>query len=229
MIALSKRLSLIASLVPGGSRVCDVGTDHGYVAAALIKSGNVKSVTATDIKKKPLENAKDNLLKLGINNVKLILCDGLSGVERKDADCVIIAGMGGQVISKIISDCDFLPDKSVTMILQPMTGASELRVFLAENGYNVFDEIAVCENKKVYSVMVVKYDGVFRSLSFTEQKIGKLKADSHDSNVYLEKQLRICRSCADSLCQIPEKKEEAKQYRIATENIIDLLEKNHGI
>ena len=55
---LSLRLKLIASLVPDGARVCDIGTDHAYLPIELIKSGKAISVIATDIREKPLENAR---------------------------------------------------------------------------------------------------------------------------------------------------------------------------
>ena len=101
---LSARLSVVAEFVKSGSSVCDVGTDHGYLPAFLYLSGKCKLVTATDIKEKPLKNAQNNLKKLGADGVSLILCDGLAGVDRSIADTVIIAGMGGEVISGIIAD-----------------------------------------------------------------------------------------------------------------------------
>ena len=64
MPVLSERLKLIASMVPQGKSVCDVGTDHGYLPAALCLSGKYSSITATDIREKPLENARKNLEKL---------------------------------------------------------------------------------------------------------------------------------------------------------------------
>ena len=112
MNELSKRLKTIASFVPKGKSVCDVGTDHGYLPAALCLAGVYKSVTATDVKEKPLENACKNLKKLGVTNVELIRCDGLSAVPYEKAEAVVIAGMGGDVISGIIERCPY-KEKSV--------------------------------------------------------------------------------------------------------------------
>ena len=137
MIELSKRLSLIAQFVNEGSSVCDVGTDHGYLPAFLYLSGRCKSVSATDINEKPLLSARNNLDRLGANGVKLVLCDGLAGVTRDDADTVIIAGMGGEVISGIIARAEFLRDDTVSLVLQPTTAAKELRLFLAQKGFAV--------------------------------------------------------------------------------------------
>ena len=157
MINLSERLSLIYSLVPDNSSVCDVGTDHGYLPAALCLSGKMRSVTATDIREKPLENARENIRKLEADSVNLILCDGLDGVSKDLADVVIIAGMGGEVISGIISRCAFAKDTSVTFLLQPMTSADKLREYLSQNGFLIEKEIPIKENGKIYSVMQVRY------------------------------------------------------------------------
>ena len=77
---LSLRLSTIASLVPKGAFVCDVGTDHGFLPIFLMESGIAKGVIATDINEKPLRKAEENLKKTGAEGITLRLCDGLSGV-----------------------------------------------------------------------------------------------------------------------------------------------------
>lgn len=229
MISLGNRLALIASLVPEGSAACDVGTDHGYLSAALCLSGRVSSMVATDIRPKPLESAKENLKRLGVEGVKLILCDGLDGVCRNEADCVIIAGMGGEVISGIISRSDFLKDSEITLILQPMTASVYLRDFLAENGFFIKKELAVEENGRIYSVMQVSFDGIIKSNDAVYRRIGALTADTVEGARYIEKQYRVCMKCADELKAVPEKKAEYKEYRTAAEGIRAVLEDRNGI
>lgn len=197
MNELSKRLQVIASFVPKGKSVCDVGTDHGYLPAALCLSGDFTSVTATDIGEKPLQNARKNIEKLGADGVELILCDGLSAVPREKAETVIIAGMGGDVISGIIKRCPY-KEKSL-FILQPMTGALTLREYLAENGFAVKSETATSENKKVYSVMVCEFDGVKRCLTEAQKRIGELTPTTKENRDYIEKQLRIVEKCIKDL------------------------------
>ena len=197
MPVLSERLSLIASMVPQGKSVCDVGTDHGYLPAALCLSGKYPCITATDIREKPLENALKNLEKLGVKDVKLILCDGLQGVKEDEAETVIIAGMGGDVISGIIDRCPF-KERSV-FILQPMTAAPVLREYLAKNGFYAEKEIAVTENRKIYSVMLYRFDGKKRTLSLAEKRIGILKPTNDENIKYIKKQLDICNKCIADL------------------------------
>ncbi len=222
MLELSKRLSLIATFVKEGSSVCDVGTDHGYLPAFLYLSGKFKSVSATDINEKPLLSAKKNLERLGADGVKLILCDGLSGVTRRDADTVIIAGMGGEVISGIIERAAFLRDETVTLILQPTTAAKELRYFLAKNGFVVRQEQALQENGKIYSIMCAQFDNKPYEISNVQALIGILKPDNDDAREYIYKQYRIAQKCADQLETVAHKKEEYKYY-------VDLSEKLRSI
>ncbi len=197
MPVLSERLRLIASMVPQGKSVCDVGTDHGYLPAALCLSGKYKNVTATDIREKPLENARKNLKKLGVKGVKLILCDGLQKVNEEDAETVIIAGIGGDVISGIIDRCPF-KEKSV-FILQPMTAAPVLREYLAKNGFFAEEEVAVTEKRKIYSVMLYRFDGKKRTLSPAQKRIGILKPATGENIKYIKKQLDICNKCVADL------------------------------
>lgn len=223
MLELSKRLSLIASFVSGGSSVCDVGTDHGYLPAFLYLSGKCKRVIATDINQKPIDSARQNLLKFGAQGVKLVLCDGLSGVEDENIDTVIIAGMGGEVISGIIDRADFLKNSAVSLILQPTTAAKELRLFLAKNGFRVDREQAISENGKIYSVMLVRFCGKPYTLSETQALIGILKPDCEDSLRYIKKQYNIAQKCANSLQNVERKQKEYNYYFNLTNDLKNIL------
>ncbi|MCQ2455631.1 MAG: class I SAM-dependent methyltransferase [Clostridia bacterium] len=197
MHSLSQRLKTVASMIPQGTSVCDVGTDHGYLPAALYLSGNYGSITATDICEKPLENARKNIRKLGANGVNLILCDGLEKVEKENAQTVVIAGMGGDVISGIIERCPF--KKHSLFVLQPMTAAKVLRIFLAENGFSVIKETAVAENGKIYSVMLCRFEGKKQLLSPAKKRIGELKPTTEENIAYIKKQYNICKKCIADL------------------------------
>lgn len=188
---LSKRLSFICSLVQTGSRVCDVGTDHGYLPAFLYRSGKCKNVCATDIKEKPLETARKNLASSGIYDVKLFLCDGLDLITRDMADTVIIAGMGGEVISGIIDRAPFLRDNTVTLILQPTTSADKLRQYLADNGFVVVLEHAIKDNGKIYSVMQAHYCAIPYPIDDLRRHIGLLRPNYADAKEYIKKQHSI--------------------------------------
>ena len=140
-MSLSQRLKLIASLVPKGARVCDIGTDHARLPIYLIENNIAKGVIATDIRPLPLENAKKNVAASGVKGIELRLCDGLSAVKKSETDTVIIAGIGGEVISGIISRGELLIEQPYPLlILQPTTSPESLRRYLYENGFEILTE-----------------------------------------------------------------------------------------
>jgi len=227
MLELSKRLSLIASFVNEGSRVCDVGTDHGYLPAFLYLSGKCKSVVATDINQKPLKAASANIKRFGAEGVKLVLCDGLAEVEKENIDTVIIAGMGGEVISGIIDRAPFLRDKTVMLILQPTTAAKQLRKYLAKNGFTVEREVAVAENNKIYSVMQVRFFKPYE-ISDIQSLIGILKPDNAQAMQYIKKQYNIANKCAIELENVPRKQNEYKYYLNLSKELKKILGGKNG-
>ena len=222
MNGLSERLSLIMSFIPKGSSVCDVGCDHGYLSAALYLSGGFSRITATDIGEKPLTNARKNFQKLGVEGVELILSDGLSKVGKEKAQCVVIAGMGGDVISGIIDRCPY--KNEVSFVLQPMTNSKVLRLYLAEKGFRIQKEQAIAENGKIYSVMLCRFGGASYVLEDFQKYIGILKPDNPTNIAYIKKQYNICEKCAFALQNIPEKEAEYKEYISAKQEIAKLLE-----
>lgn len=218
MSALSRRLSLIAALVPEGSRVCDVGTDHGYLAIHLKSSGIAESVIAADIRISPLENARSNIIKSGVTGIETRLCDGLSGISEDEIDTAIIAGMGGEVIAGILSRCEWA-QKIPTLILQPTTSPEALRRYLAENGFAIKKEPAVSENGKLYSVMLVSHTGNISKQPEYTYYIGKLNPSDYDGLLTIKKQQKRFYRCAEALKFVPQKADEYKYYKDLAENI----------
>ena len=116
-IKLDNRLMSVASLVRKGSTVVDVGTDHAYVVAYLIENGIIENAIASDINKGPLENARQTLIDCGISEkTELILSDGLMSVPENSADDIVVAGMGGILISEILENAPWLKNKNIHII-----------------------------------------------------------------------------------------------------------------
>lgn len=221
---LSFRLNTIASLVPFGARVCDIGTDHGYLSIELKSSGKASFVIAADINPSPLKNAAENIKKMGVTGIELRLCDGLSGIDKDEVDTIIIAGMGGEVISGILEKGSFVAKNNKTIILQPTTSPEFLRKFLYTNGYEIEKEIPVLENGKLYSVMLVHPTDIVAQKEDYFYYIGKLSPDDSTGLLYIQKQLKRCLKCAESLKNIPTKQEEYLYYKnivIGIENYIN--------
>ena len=225
MNELSLRLKTIASLVPHGARVCDVGTDHAYLPIFLKKSGIAKSVIATDLNQKPLENAKNNIENSGVCDISLRLCNGLSGVLETEVDTVIVAGMGGEVIVGILSACEWAKNKNITYILQPTTSAEVLREFLCKNGFDILTETPVYENGKLYSVMTVNFTNTLCNKDEYFYYTGKIpKTD--DGILYLKKQQKRVLNCMNALENIPQKQTDYLKNKTIYEAITKILTEN---
>lgn len=148
---LTPRLEMILRYVTGTS-VADIGTDHAYIPIELSKKG-IKTI-ATDISRGPLDAASANVKKYNCN-VDLRLGGGLYPLEKGETDDIIIAGMGGEMIIKIIQDN---PEKACAsrLILQPMNYPERLRKFLFESSFDIIEEDLAKEGDKIYNLMVAK-------------------------------------------------------------------------
>ena len=149
--ALGPRLAALAGLVTSGARLVDVGTDHALLPVSLLLQKTVESAIATDIRSGPLKNARRTALRYSVP-LDLRLCDGLSGVFAGECDTVVIAGMGGETIARILEAAPWTKT-GPALILQPMTRSEMLRLFLAHNGYTIHSEHLACENRRVFVVL----------------------------------------------------------------------------
>lgn len=223
-MALSRRLLLIASLVPKGARVCDVGTDHARLPIYLIERKIAERVIATDIRPLPLENAKKNVAASGLTEIELRLCDGLSAVKKSETDTVIIAGMGGEVIAGIISRADILREQPYPLlILQPTTSPEFLRRYFYENGFEIKSETALIENGKLYSVMTAYFTGETKKMPEYFYYTGKVNPKTEDGYLYIQKQYIRLKKCADALKNIPEKQTEYLYFKRLSDKILRLM------
>ena len=170
---LSARLAAAAGMVRKGGVICDVGTDHALLPCRLWLDGERKLIAA-DINEGPLLSAKQTVMQYIGNEsaVQLALSDGLDKIDY--ADDVIIAGMGGELIARIVLGCRFL-SKDTHFVLQPMTKSEILRKELYSNGFYIQKEVTVEDSGRHYVVMSVYYDGQNRDITETFAYTGKVR------------------------------------------------------
>lgn len=191
MPKLDARLAALAELVRPGVRAADIGTDHGYLIAWLAASGKIPGGCACDINRKPLEKAAFSLHEYGVEDrVSLHLCDGLSGLSPESCDDIIIAGMGGDTIWKIIDKAPWTRDGRLRFVLQPMTKTAALRRLLYQNGFVLERELAAVSGGFPYCAMVARYTGERREIPPDFAWGGLLARDpSPMARAYME---RVC-------------------------------------
>ncbi len=151
---LTPRLMKIYDIVPPCRTVCDIGTDHAYIPVCLTLSQKCQTAIASDIRKGPVDRAAATIKAYGANNaVQIRLGSGLETVKPNEAQTIIIAGMGGILISDILNASEKTAKSAQTLILQPMTAVSKLRNYLNQNGYTITKEYPVCEENKIYIII----------------------------------------------------------------------------
>ncbi len=169
---LGARLASAKQFVTQGGRVIDVGTDHAYLPIALIREGISSSALACDINEGPIASARENIAAAGLSDlIQTRLTDGLHGTEDFAADDVLIFGMGGELIVRILSEASFVKDERVGLVLQPMSRASVLRRYLVENGFEIVGEALTFEDK-YYQTIAARYSGKCDELSDVEAWVG---------------------------------------------------------
>ena len=178
---MNKRLTVILNEILDGVGVIDVGTDHGYLPAALAKRGYPGTILASDINEGPLRAARATAEKEGLTDrIRFLLCDGLSKCDPEEIDTIVIAGMGGDLICRILDQAEWTMDDRYTMILQPMTKAEVLRYWLSNNEYGIVSEQLVEDADKIYSVLTVRFGSACPALKDSELFIGQVECIRND-------------------------------------------------
>ena len=153
-MVLSERLLAVSSLVTEGSRLADIGTDHGFVPIFLVESGRIPSAIAMDVNAGPLERAREHIALHGLEE-KIVtrLSDGLTALGKDEADTVLIAGMGGALTVRILDQRKDLPSQVKELVLQPQSEIGLVRRYLEHSGWKIVREKMVREDGKYYPMM----------------------------------------------------------------------------
>lgn len=227
---LSLRLSAIADMVTTGNRLVDVGCDHGYLPVYLIQQKKIPSAIAMDVRKGPLSRAKEHIRQYGLEEyIQTRLSDGLENLKAGEGDTLVIAGMGGPLMERILTDGQSVRDSFSEMILQPQSDIPHFRRFIQSQGFQIVEEKMVEEEGKFYPMMRVvrtcpEGDGnenlVSEAAPYTlEEAFGKFLLKEHNPVLY-RYLLREERIRADILKQL----QDAPQAEAVTARIREVKE-----
>ncbi len=185
---MSERLLFVANLLREESShikvscVADVGCDHGYVSIYLVQSGIADSAIAMDVKKDPLKGASENIADYGLSDkIEVRLSDGLIKLKKGEAQGLVIAGMGGPLMIRILEDNPPRQLGIKVAVLQPQSEIPNFRKFLSENGFLVIDEKIIIDEGKYYFPMkvAVKDNLSEEELSFLTTNAESVKKEVH--------------------------------------------------
>ena len=145
----------------------DVGCDHGYCAQYMLKNNLCARAIISDISPKSLSKAQKLLAPFAAEGrVEAVCCDGLKGVNG--ADLVLIAGMGGEEIVKILRE-GYIPR---AFVFQPMRNADILREYLLHSGCAI-DEDNIFKDGKFYFIIKGRALGGTKPYSSAELAFGR--------------------------------------------------------
>lgn len=190
---LSKRLKNVADMVTKGYIVADIGTDHGYVPIYLIKNGIVPKAYAMDINEGPLKIADKNICLEGLQDkITTVLSDGMNEMTSEMAESVVIAGMGGDLITDILNRGKNI--KGIKeLVLSPHKRVDIVRKYLLDNNWKITDENMVIDNNKFYTILRAVPEKEESEYDETEIMYGRLLLTTKNPVLkkYLEKENKM--------------------------------------
>lgn len=198
---LSKRMKAVADLAGMGECLADVGTDHGYIPIYLLEEGRFQRGIAMDVHEGPLLRARENIQSHGLSDrISCRLGDGLERLGKGEADTVVIAGMGGSLIIRILTEGAEVLKEVSRLVLQPQSEIAKVRDFLQEQGYQIEKEHMVLDEGKYYQAMRIGH-GRMEKLLPEEAKYGSFLLKENDSCLkeYLNREEQKFREILESL------------------------------
>ena len=151
---LSKRLQAVADLVTAHYKLADIGTDHAYIPIYLTQQKKITEAVALDVNEGPLQRAEEHIRENGLEaEIETRLSNGFQALQPGEVQSAVIAGMGGGLVIRILTEGEEVVRKLEECILQPQSEIEKVRAFLLEKGYEFLEEDMVCEEGKYYPMM----------------------------------------------------------------------------
>lgn len=230
MIKLSRRLRAIVNFCDKNKIIADIGTDHGFVPNFLYEEDYNRKIIATDISLNSLNKAIEfSELRGNKGKIEHIVCNGLEKIPPVDQ--IIIAGMGGILISKIL-DRDFEKARQAEkLILQPMQQVDYLRKFLYDKGFKILDEKIVFEDNKFFHIIVANYKAIKEEYRDIDLKVSKLLRNRKDKDLIeflkylINYNIFIIENIEGSSTRSIYKKDKLREENIELKEILDEVQK----
>lgn len=232
---LSRRLQTVADMVIPGNRVADIGCDHAYIAIYLIKNKISPFVVAMDINQGPLDRARENIEKYMVaDKISIRKSDGLQMLNAGEVDTILMAGMGGRLMSQILASQMNVVSAAKELVLQPQSEIYELRKTLNEWGFVIVNENMLKEDGKYYFVMKIKIDS--SSINKDEYQLskpeyihfGRLLLEERNPVLleYLKSEKRLYKKIYSELIDKPTKQSIERQTEVI--ELIQLIDQAIG-
>lgn len=185
---LETRLAHLAAMVDENTRLADIGTDHAYLPIDLVKSGKIQFAIASDVAEGPLDNAKTDILEAGLSNqIQTRLGSGLETIKPEDKiETVVIAGMGGKLMTDLLEAAKEKDELYPTLILEPNIGEPGVRKWLMEHNYQIIQEEIIDTAGHIYELIKAILTDKMHQLSDKEILFGPFLLKEKNS-VFIKK------------------------------------------
>lgn len=214
---LSERLRAVADFVTPQSRLADVGTDHAYVPIFLAEENRIVSAVAMDIVDGPLRRAQENIRAHGLEDrIETRKSDGLSRLQPGEVDSVVIAGMGGLLICRILDQSRETAGSIREWILEPQSDTDRVREYLMEQEYHISDENMVLEDGKYYPILKAEAGKEENSYTAEELRYGRclLQKKHPVLKSYLEKEIGSFEKLLENLSEASGERARAREEEV---------------
>lgn len=226
----------IAGMVTNGNRLADVGCDHGYLSIYLVSEKRVPTAIAMDVRPGPLSRARENITRYGLADyIETRLSDGLEGLKPGEGDTLVIAGMGGPLMERILNDGAKVREGFQELILQPQSDLPHFRHFLSEIGWEIVQEEMIKEDGKFYPMMKAVRNKTGKKLTYTEEEAWfgplLLKERHPVLKEYLQREASIREKILENLSKAPSvsAKDRLAEVKEEMELIHTALKRYEGI
>lgn len=228
ILNLKGRLKLIADKVPECNVLADIGTDHAYIPIYLVQNGVCQKAIASDVKIGPVKMARNNisLYKLS-EKIETRLGNGLDTIEINEADSIIIAGMGGTLLTELLEANKPKAVSTETLVLQPMNDLHVVRKWLYDNAFEIYDEEMVAEGPKLYCVLSAKFSGIKKEYSDFELHVGQSLINKKDPllDSFCSMKVKQIDRVLEQLEDMYQNNELKSQYARQKQEYLSLIEK----
>lgn len=220
---MNKRLQKIMDYIPDCEVLADIGTDHGYIPVGAVLTAKVGKAIATDISRGSLDKAAAEIYRHQLDKkIDTRLGSGLSVLEVDEADVVVIAGMGGNLMAEILeTDYDItFQKKTPLLLLQPIQFPDKLRAYLLSRGFTVEDEDLVKDEGIIYQLILARKTGLVQEKlpETAVLELGAINLVKKDP-LLIELIQRQIRACQKILRDLPQKEyledTETKKEKLA--------------
>lgn len=216
---LSARLEKLIELAGRGLCAADIGTDHGMVPIELVRRGLYEKAVAGDLRKGPLAAASLHVRQAGLaERIELRLGDGLSVLGPGEAETILISGMGGALMQRILTEGEVTARGASRLVLSPQSEIPDFRTFLQRNGWMITREAMLYEDRKFYYLLTAE-PGMQEVWEGADRLYGKLLLEEGGeiAAAYVKKQKTVLQRILRSLSQAEDERAQARRREMEEE------------